>query len=271
MTIGIGVLGSTKPRPHVPRPDGLVMISDTMGSTPYDSTDELHKMLINDEARLYAVCAGRLEKSADLWPMIVREFSGLTVRNHGGFLQKLNKAVIDHRAQHFQYDIIGPRHMVVPGQIDDRQHESMMQDFQQYDIGASMLVGTFDDQGQSFLYYIGPLYGVSGFVHLFEFPGHYAIGTGAYNAEMWLNYRQQVLGLSVKQSAYHAYEAKRMAARAPTVNDDIEILIAVPNQSFHLTRQEPEKSGCPISLTEMEELFKKYETPKTAGLGHPNN
>lgn len=64
MTIGIGVLCSTKPRPHVPRPDAIVMIADTMGSTETDSTDDLHKMYVGDDVHLYAVCAGRMEKCA---------------------------------------------------------------------------------------------------------------------------------------------------------------------------------------------------------------
>jgi len=75
MTIGIGMLCSTKPKPHAPRPDAIVMLSDTMGSTETDSTDQLYKMLIDDKHLLFGVCADRLERCADLWPVLVRENS----------------------------------------------------------------------------------------------------------------------------------------------------------------------------------------------------
>ena len=52
-------------------------------------------------------------------------------------------------------------------------------------------------------------------VHLCEFPGYSTIGTGGDNAQFWLNYRRQVLVINVKRSAYHAYEAKRMASKNP--------------------------------------------------------
>src|SRR5437667_10473991 len=159
----------------------------------------------------------------------------------------------------FAWDVLSPRHMVTPGQISSLQHDAMMQDFQQYDVGAELLVGTFDNQGQAYLYHIGPLANTLGLVHLFEFPGYWAIGSGSYNAITWLNHRRQVLRRSVRQSAYHAYEGKKMAESSPTVNDDIELLIATPTGRFHLMRghdatvrgQETE-DRLPIGLSELE-------------------
>ena len=66
MTIGIGVLCSTQPKPHSPRPDAIVMIADTMGSTDTDSTDDLHKMWIDDDLKLYIVGAGNLDLCGEL-------------------------------------------------------------------------------------------------------------------------------------------------------------------------------------------------------------
>ncbi|MGB6477236.1 MAG: hypothetical protein WBF04_24545 [Candidatus Sulfotelmatobacter sp.] len=276
MTIGIGVLCSSKPKPHVPRPDSIVMISDTMGSTDTDSTDDLHKMFIEEDVRLYAVCANRMEKCADLWPGICREFRGLPIRTHGAFQETLNRVVLGHRAQHFQFDILGPRHTIVPGQMPTMQHEAVMAEFQAYDSGAEMLIGTFDLNGQALLYHIGPLPNSFGFVHLCEFPGYMAIGAGAYNAITWLNHRRQVLGKSTRQSAYHAYEGKKMAERTPSVNDDIEMVIATPDGSFQLMRDQEvivrgqeSAERCPVSLAELEVLHEKYQAPKTDDLGHP--
>jgi hypothetical protein len=247
-----------------------------MGSTETDSTDDLHKMFIEEDIRLYAVCANRVERCADLWPGICREFRGLPTRSHGAFQAALNRCVLAHRSQHFQYDIVGPRHMITPGQIPPEEHDRIMEEFQAYDAGAELLVGTFDDDGQAFLYHVGMISNSYGLVQLFEFPGYYAIGTGSYNAVTWLNHRRQVLGYSVRQSSYHAYEAKKMAERSPTVNDDIEMVIATPNGSFQLMRDrevvargKENAERCPISLQELDQLYEKYRAPKTDDLGHP--
>ena len=62
-----------------------------------------------------------------------------------------------------------------------------------------------------------------------------------------------------------------MAAKAPTVNDDVEIVIVLPDRkSFHLTRQRPAIDGCPASLHELESMVKKYGPQKTDIIGHPN-
>jgi hypothetical protein len=267
MTIGIGVLCSTKPKPHTPRPDALVMVADTMGSTETDSLDELHKLFTDEEARFYGVCSGRIEKGADLIPLIKKELTNLTQRSHGTFLQALNKAANDHRTQHFHYDVVNPRYMVVPGQVLGTHNDAMMAEFQTYYVGAELLVGTFDDEGRAFLYFIGQLQDQLGLVHLFQYPGYCAIGSGQYNANFWLNFRHQTLGHNIKRSAYHAYEADRMASRAPTVNDDIEIVVATSSQCFHLDRRNPTRDGCPVSLTELDALWDSYKPRDTNAIG----
>src|SRR5271163_292063 len=61
MTIGIGVLGCSSPGLiGGERPDSIVMIADTMGSTELDSTDELRKIHSVSEAKFCAVCAGNM-------------------------------------------------------------------------------------------------------------------------------------------------------------------------------------------------------------------
>jgi hypothetical protein len=267
MTIGIGVLCSTQPKPRAPKPDALVLVADTKVSTETDSLDELHKVFIDEESRFYGVCAGRIEKGADLIPIIKKELAELPKRSHGTFLQALNRAANNHRTQHFHYDVLGPRYMVVPGQVLDSHNGAMLDEFQAYDVGAQLLLGIFDDDGQAFLYYIGSLHNQPGLVHLFEFPGYFAIGSGSYNATFWLNNRYQTLGGNIKRSAYHAYEANRMATRAPTVNDNIELVIATASQCFHLHRECPNKDGCPVSLTELDALWESHKARDTSTIG----
>ena len=127
--------------------------------------------------------------------------------------------------------------------------------------------GTFDEKGKAMLYYVGKLEGSSALVHPVVFPGCQAIGSGAYNALMWLNYRHQRLNLSMRQSALHAYEASRMAASAPAVNDDPDILIATAKESFWFSRKVPALPEYPITLEELNLLAKKYGPRNTDALG----
>jgi hypothetical protein len=61
VTIGLGVLCSSGPDlAEGTRPDTIIMASDTLGSTDHDSTAELRKTFIVPEAKLYAVCAGKV-------------------------------------------------------------------------------------------------------------------------------------------------------------------------------------------------------------------
>src|SRR5579859_1084146 len=83
MTIGIGVLCSTKPKPHAPRPDALVIVADTMGSTETDSIEELHKLYFDDAARVHITCAGHVEMASELVPMFIHNIKELSRRSHG--------------------------------------------------------------------------------------------------------------------------------------------------------------------------------------------
>jgi hypothetical protein len=118
------------------------------------------------------------------------------------------------------------------------------------------------------LYYVGQYSDVPGWVHPCEFPGFATIGSGATNANFWLNFRQQQLGLNPRQSAYHAYEAKVMASKAPTVNRNLELVIAFADRHYLLTEENTAMDGCPISMPEMNSMFKKYGPQETNDLGH---
>jgi hypothetical protein len=266
MTIGIGVLCSEKRKPAQPRPDHLILVADTMGSTDTDSTADLHKMFVNDELRVYATCAGTVERAADLFPVIEHHFAQLENRTHGQILKAINLAVYQHRTEHFVYDVFHtwiPANMPPPVEV---QHH-MTEEWRKYNMGAEMVVGTFDSEGKALLYLIQQW--EVGHVHPFAFPGHVSIGSGAVNAEFWLRYRRQVLGMSVRQSIYHAFEAKKMAAKSPTVNESIEILIASHVGSHIVSTDNPWTNGCVTSIGELEEMFRVHGPQSTDGLGHP--
>jgi hypothetical protein len=267
MTIGIGVLCSTAAAHHEPRPDALVMIADTMGSTEYDSTGELHKMLYDPNNRMYSVFSGKPVIASEMTALIREEFSKIQApRLHGSIWRALNVAVQHHRSDHFNWDVLFTR-FSFNGQVLVDEKENLLADWRNYDVGAQLLLGTFDDDGRALLYYIGQVEGSLALVHLVEFPGHNALGAGCYNASVWLNYRRQNLGLSIRQSALHTFEAGLMAASAPTVNNDFEMLIAMSRGSFYLSKEHPCMDGCPISLAELTSLAKKYGPRRTDALG----
>jgi hypothetical protein len=89
VTIGIGVLCSSNPRPHLIRPDGIILMADTMGSTETDSTPELHKLYVEDD--VYAVCAGKVELASEVISIFKQELKGLTSRTYGQIYEALNK------------------------------------------------------------------------------------------------------------------------------------------------------------------------------------
>src|SRR5205807_2019836 len=98
--------------------------------------------------------------------------------------------------------------------------DKLLEEWHKFFLNIQLLVGTFERTGHALLYLLSQDTDQNGrllpkVVHLCAFPGYQTIGTGSENANFWLNYRRQVLGLSVERSAYHAFEAKKMAAKAP--------------------------------------------------------
>ena len=69
------------------------------------------------------------------------------------------------------------------------------------------------------------------------------------------------------RSSYHVLEAARMAARSPTVNEKIEMVIASAGGFNVLTSKEPEKVGCPISLNVLEDMWEKFKPRSTKKIG----
>ena len=293
MTIGIGVLCCTKPknqkfRPGEDegvRPDTLIMLADTMGSTDYDSTDDLYKMYISPDVKLYGTGAGNMEMCSEIFAYLEQQLRKATEpRTHGTMLTLINQAVHGHRSQHFQIDVLQSTHLPLIRFANETaeqltpqwKHEQIERDWREYDTGASLLIGSFDDNGQALLYFVGRIFDSNGdvsprLVHPCFFPGYRCVGIGSRNANFWLTYRGQTLGLSPKQSVYHAYEAKVMAANAPTVNDRTEVLIVSKDQKpFYFSEKLHAPKDSPVSLAELETMFLKYGPQDTRkDLGHP--
>jgi hypothetical protein len=241
-------------------------MADTMGSTETDSISELHKLCAEDD--IYFTCAGSIEFCSEVISIFKQELAKLPSRNLGNIWQALNIAVHEHRQAHFQWDCLVPKYSFAPGQVLESQRQNIVNDWQQYDSGISLLVSVFHHSGIAFLFLVGPIEGANGWVHSCQFPGYWAIGSGAQNAISWLNFRGHQFGVSPRQSAYHACEAKIMASMAPTVNKNLEMIVAFANRHYILTSDKPEVEGCPVSLSELKTLYKKFGPQDTNELGH---
>jgi len=266
MTIGIGVLCSSTGSV----PDVLTLISDSMGSTETHSTDAVAKTW--SSGPLHAVGAGRIEVAAEIFDTIERHILGLPEgkRSHGTIWKSLCIAVNGFRSERFFFEVLRNEHVIeneISGRLFQNDPAKIQEAWKNYHIGAELLVGTFDDAGRALLYYIGTFADKPGWVHLLDNPAHGAIGTGSYNASAWLCYRNQAMNLGVKRSVYHAFEASRMAASAPTVNDQIELTIATKTGSSYIAKDRCYPDG-PYSVTfdELENLYSRYGPQDTEGL-----
>jgi len=268
MTIGIGVLCSSKPRPHPIRPDSLILMADTMGSTDYDSTSELHKICVEQDENLFLACAGDMAICNDVGSLLKENLAKLPQRTHGPIWGAINAAVQDVLVARFHWDVLRPKYVFSPGTVFENQRENVTAEWQAYHPDLQMLIGTFHQNGMALLYVVNRFPDSYAWVHLCQYPGHMAIGSGAYNADFWLRFRNQQLGLNLRQSAYHAYEAKAMATKAPTVNTNIDMVLAFADRYYILSDEKPEAEGCPFSLRELVTMYPKYGPQNTYELGH---
>jgi hypothetical protein len=273
LTIGIGVLCSTYPAEEdvagkSSRPDALIMLADTMLSSETDSTQG-HKIFTSPQRGVFAVGAGRMEIAGEIFSLVSEQISLMSVARMSGSVYKTISSFVNiHRQEKFKFEVVDPNFFQTAQGLHESMYGQVQQAWREYQIGVEMLFGVFNDNGSVVIYEI---YGQhsGGFVEIKVFPGHWSVGTGAYNASMWLNYRKQHLGMSIEKSALHAFEAGRFAGGAPTVNSDIEVLIATKDSHFHMGKKRVIGSPGvpPITLSELENMADKYGPRSTDDLG----
>jgi hypothetical protein len=272
MTIGIGVVCSDK----TPG-DCFILASDRLGSFGDDFSTRRHcKMFIQPEQGLYAVSADNVGNASELLAGIYQQWAPYPPQSRGYNLIRLGmqRAVYEYKMYQFVTSVL-PRYPIDPKENWKTQAESLglseklFEEFRQTQTGCELIVGTIGLYDNKERYMCHLLYAdESGEVTPFPSSGFGAIGSGAANALFWLSYREQNLGMSVKRSALHVYEAKLMAEHSPHVGrDDIELLIVTPGQWYQLTHKRRTVNGCPVSLDELEELHRKFGPSSTESLG----
>lgn len=263
MTIGIGVLASQKQKP-----DTIILLADTKGTfSEKQSMNRLHKIFKDEEINLYAVAADRIDRASELFGFIskmLREtFHKDGRRGYTSVLDAVHAAADLFKRARFRYDVL-PQHAQPPLSIPEMFTEKdltpqLLKRWRKFYFGCQMIVGAILANGQACMFYIGG----DGEVDNFTFPGFVAIGSGGDDAMFWLGYRNQHLGRSLKQSAYHAFEAKTMAESAAYVNDKAEMLIADSSGSFELNDFKPTPKNAKFTLADLRKLLVRFGPRKT--------
>jgi hypothetical protein len=271
MTIGIGVL-ATDPSLNSARPNRIVLMADTMGSFgDIYSHPRLHKMFVSDGIGLYATAADRIDRAAELFDMIEQPLSLMPAhqRTYGEILKTIAVNCFLYKKERFTLDEL-PKFRLAPHDFDPKTaltpalDAKLSEAWRDYYIGCDMLIGAFDPDGRAHLFYVN---GQDGTVDNLSFPGFGAIGVPD-NAMFWLSNRRQVMGMGLKRSAYHAYEAKLMAEKSAHVNDHIDMLIAGKGEkSWFVSTHRPELGvGSPVSLPDLKRWHEEYGPRNTEGL-----
>src|ERR1051326_4547357 len=189
MTIGISAICSYK-KPQ----DCIVLASDKLGSFGDElSTRRLAKMFIQGEHdAVFAVCADSVENAGELVGTITEEWRKLPARYYANLRESLQHAVNRYRKYRFRLDVL-PNYPL--GMDEDWRlaaeklglTQTLLDAWQNCPLGCDLLVGTFDAFSQAHVYDVPSV----GQIHAVNQPGFSVIGSGAYNAQFWLSYREQ--------------------------------------------------------------------------------
>ena len=264
MTIGIGVLASEG---EGIQPNRLVLIADTQGTFGgAHSMNRLHKIFVAADTRVYACGAGKIDRAAELFQVIMdlsKVIQGGTQR-YGSIMETVRASADLYKRVRFKMEVL-PSFARMPQSIpdmftDEHLTSELLTKWREFDFGCQMIVGAFNQAGQAVLIYIES----TGEIENFTFPGFAAIGSGLDNAMFWLSYRNHNYTFPVRRSAYHAFEAKIMAESSPFVNEKIDMLIASGDGWAKISDTFGVEGGPPISLQELRDLFKFYGPKDTA-------
>jgi hypothetical protein len=275
MTIGVGVLATDSGFNNV-RPNHVVLLSDTLGS--FDdvfSHPRLHKMIIYPENGVFTTSANEIDKAAEFVPMMNQNIAGVPMmrRTYGDILQMINASVFLYRKQRFELEVL-PKFRLPPEAFDPRvsgnqlppkKERQILDCWLEFSMGFDLPVAAFDYVGQAHLFRVGRF----GEVDYVSFPGFGAVGIVSQTT-FWLSHRAQRLGMSVKRSAYHAYEAKVLAEDSPHVNEHIDMLIANKDKywfsSTHPIQGPDLGAGSPVTIANLREWFETHRPRSTDDL-----
>jgi hypothetical protein len=275
MTIGVGVL-ATEPEARARNliADHIVLMADTMGSFgDFYSHPRLHKVFTYPDNKFYATAADMIDRAAELVVCIDKTLRNVphNVRNYGNIQFAIGLATYLYKVDRFRLEVY-PEHRIPPEPIDSRLitdpalQAELQSRWQTFRLECDLLVGAFDCDGRGYLFHIT---GDDAKVQNVSYPGFAAIGV-VDNTMFWLSRRAHTMGMTLKRAAYHAYEAKLMAEKAAHVNEHIDMLIANKDRfwfvSTHRMRDKNLSKGCPVSLKQLEQWFKRYGPRDTSDL-----
>jgi hypothetical protein len=258
MTIGIGVIGSGEKRG-----DTLILVADTMGTAQHDSssTERLHKIFPGPDT--YIVASGNMNYAADLVPRIMKHIDLCPVRKSDAILNAIYTAMFEYHKWRVGREVLS-KYKLSDWEDAEGMRDLIRDECWSFNLGCELIIGTFDVDGRALLYRTSRVAheehadSPSTLVHVWGevVPGFTVVGTGSDPADLWLNYCNHTLSYSDKRSAYHAYEAKRMAEKSPHVNERIEMLMATPHRYDWIHDRGPVSGDWSIGM--FREMFDEF-------------
>jgi hypothetical protein len=278
MTIGVGVLATSETgRAKQLLPDTAILVADTMGSFgDVDSHGRLHKTMAFPEEGVYATAADRIDRAAELLPMMCRfiaDEAPRARRTYGDIMRALAKACFCYKVDRFAVSEL-PKIRLAPEVFDPRkcppEIDAKVQPlWENFRIGCELIIAAFDCNGQALLFAMS---GQDETIEPVGFPGYAAIGSGAGNAMFWLSRREHVMGMLPERAAYHAYEAKLMAEASPHVNEHLDLTVVTANDHWFISSHPllgpaSGKAHPTITLPMLKKWVKRYGVRSTEQLG----
>jgi hypothetical protein len=271
MTIAIGVLGS-----GASRGDTLILAADTQGTQGEDkSTDRLHKIFIGHN--VYAVVAGAdVNKAGSLFSRIDAKINALPIKHSEAIFAAIHSSMFEFHKMMARYEVLPwfsydlDQLCVDLGNGELPKRDGIEEALRAYDLNFELIIGAFDNDGRALLFqtYATPAVESDSMMVYLDtkcVPGFAAAGTAVDVGLFWLNYRDHTLSYPDIRSAYHAYEAKRMAEKSGYVNERTNMLIATASRHDWIDDNH-QKSGN-WSLDMFKKMFKKFGPRGTATIG----
>ncbi len=275
MTIGIGVLAtSAAGRAARIMPDTIVLMADTMGSyEDVDSHARLHKAFMFPEAGMFAVAAGRVDRAGEVMSSIDKFLARIPKpeRSFGVIMRTISEVCFGYKHEKFiahEFPKMRlPPIAMDPAMVTPELDAKIQKQWEQYTLGCDLIIGVFCNNNGACLIQVD---NSSLDIENQTIPGIATIGVGSEAASFWLSRREQTFSESPLRSAYHAYEAKRMAESSAHVNEHLDILVATIDDFWFCTTHtsgHPYKKHPEINVENLKQLWVQYGPQNTSAIG----
>ena len=241
MTICIGILCDNSKK--------AIMISDKMITMPMLSQEFEHETpkMAKLNNTCIAISAGDALTPVELFDHVTKDIRGIANPKVKEIVDKIKICYANLRKKFIEEEFLNSRGFTISS-FYSRMSELSPQiaipidnKIVEYDLGVDIVLGGKDDEGAHIYLIANP-----GIARCFNGMGYVAVGSGmphSLHSFITNNYNPDI---SFKEALFLAYEAKRLAERAPGVGKKTDIWIINENGI---------KDVSPIVLKELEEIY----------------